>query len=461
MGFSGDMEKFGGYLEENPEAKQRMDMYNKKAIQMMNGGMVRRNYAHGGPVEEHRSIPQIKQDTINRMKSPAVPTAGAVTATGTVAQADQNILSTAGQVDAIDPVGAVTKGTAAQATAFDPRNEFTILDDPRIGARSTGDPRFPAMYSQPPMGLGITKGIAKVDPTKTAETIEGALGKTDAQTGTVGDASVIDAAQQTESSVSGIDAAQGESVNVADVAQRKMEIGERIDPVADAASASKFTEEVQAATATPSEKATVQGQLGELMQDFEGGATPAWAAGALRNATAAMAARGLGASSMAGQALVQAAMEASLPIAQADAATFAGFETQNLSNRQQRAMLAAQQRATFIGQEFDQGFQSRVANAAKVSDIANMNFNADQQVALENSRAANTINLNNLSNKQAMVMGELSALANLDMANLSNRQQAAVQNAQTFLATDMANLNNKQQTEMFKAQSRTQSLFTD
>ena len=450
MGFSGDMEKFGGYLEENPEAKQRMDVYNKKAIDMMNGGMVRRNYAHGGPVEEHSNVPQIKKDTIDRMNAPALPTAGAVTATGTVAQTDQEIASTAGQVGAADPAGTVTEGTAAQATAFDPRNEFRFL----------GDTRFPGsqpLYGLPPMG----SGIAKVDPTKTAGTIEGALGKTDAQTGTVGDASVIDAAQQTESSVSGMDAAQGESVDVADVAQRKMEIGERIDPVADAASASKFTEEVQAATATPSEKATVQGQLGELMQDFEGGATPAWAAGALRNATAAMAARGLGASSMAGQALVQAAMEASLPIAQADAATFAGFETQNLSNRQQRAMLAAQQRATFIGQEFDQGFQSRVANAAKVSDIANMNFNADQQVALENSRAANTMNLNNLSNKQAMVMGEVSALANLDMANLSNRQQAAVQNAQTFLATDMANLNNQQQTEMFKAQSRTQSLFTD
>jgi len=457
MGFSGDMEKFGGYLEENPEAKQRMDMYNKKAIDMMNGGMVRRNYAHGGPVEEHSNVPQIKKDTIDRMKAPALPTAGAVTATGTVAQANQDVASTAGQVGATDPAGTVTKGTAAQAAAFDPRNEFRILGDPRIDGGPTGDPRFPAMYSQPPMG----SGIAKVDPTKTAGTIEGTLDKTDAQTGTVGDTSVVDAAQQTESSVSGMDAAQGESVDVADVAQRKMEIGERIDPVADAASASKFTEEVQAATATPSEKATVQGQLGELMQDFEGGATPAWAAGALRNATAAMAARGLGASSMAGQALVQAAMEASLPIAQADAATFAGFETQNLSNRQQRAMLAAQQRATFMGQEFDQGFQSRVANAAKISDIANMNFTADQGVALENSRAANTMSLNNLSNKQAMVMGEVSALANLDMANLSNRQQAAVQNAQTFLATDMANLNNKQQTEMFKAQSRTQSLFTD
>jgi hypothetical protein len=66
---------------------------------------------------------------------------------------------------------------------------------------------------------------------------------------------------------------------------------------------------------------------------------------------------------LAGQAIVQATIEAALPIAQADAATVAQFEAQNLSNRQQRAMLAAQQRAQFIGQEFDQEFQARVQNA--------------------------------------------------------------------------------------------------
>ena len=76
---------------------------------------------------------------------------------------------------------------------------------------------------------------------------------------------------------------------------------------------------VQAAQATPTQQATVQGQLDGLMQQFVGGNTPAWAAGAIRSATAAMAARGLGASSLAGQAIVQAAMESALPIAQADA----------------------------------------------------------------------------------------------------------------------------------------------
>ena len=80
-------------------------------------------------------------------------------------------------------------------------------------------------------------------------------------------------------------------------------------------------------------------------------------------------------------------------------------------------MLAAQQRATFMGQEFDQEFQSRVQNSARIGDIANMNFTAEQQVQLENSRATNTMNLNNLSNSQAMVMAEASALAQMDSSN--------------------------------------------
>jgi hypothetical protein len=205
----------------------------------------------------------------------------------------------------------------------------------------------------------------------------------------------------------------------------------------------------------------VQNQLATLTQDFDAADPPAWAAGALRGVAGQLAARGLGASSVAGQALVQAALESALPIAQADAQTVSQFELANLSNRQQRAMLAAQQRAAFIGQEFDQAFQARVRNAATIGDIANLNFTAEQQVALENSKIANTVNLQNLANKQALVMAEAAALAQLDAANLNNRQQAAVQNAQAFLQIDMANLSNRQQTELFKQQQLVQSLFTD
>ena len=271
----------------------------------------------------------------------------------------------------------------------------------------------------------------------------------------------VTAQQQTDSAITGMTAATSVSTDVVAPAPRDLQTGELIDPVADAESAAAFTEQVQAATATPSAQATVQGQLEGLMQQFEGGNTPAWAAGSMRTAMATLSARGLGASSLAGQAVIQATMEAALPIAQMDAQVQAQFESQNLTNRQQRAMLSAQQRATFLGMEFDQGFQARVQNSARIGDIANMNFSAEQNIALENARAANTMNLNNLSNRQAMVMAEAAALSNLDMANLNNRQQAAVQNAQSFLQMDMANLSNDQQTAIFKSQQNVQALFTD
>jgi hypothetical protein len=181
----------------------------------------------------------------------------------------------------------------------------------------------------------------------------------------------------------------------------------------------------------------------------------------MRGVTATMAARGIGSSSMAGQALIQAALESALPIATADAQTYATFEMTNLNNKQQRVMLSAQQRATFMGQEFDQGFQERVFNSTRIGDIANTNFTASQQIALENAQVANSVNLANLSNSQANVMAEAAALSQLEMASLSNLQQQQVENAKTFLEMDMANLSNKQQTSLFKAQTRSQSILSD
>ena len=267
-------------------------------------------------------------------------------------------------------------------------------------------------------------------------------------TGTLGTQSQVDAQQQTTSSVTGLQGAEGQSVDVTGAPTRTLQTGENGELVTGTGvdqskvDATFGTGEVAAAS--------VQDELAGLMQQFEGGDTPAWAAGSMRKASAMLAARGIGASSMAGQAVIQAAMEAALPIAQIDTA-----------NKQQMAMFKAEQRAKFLGMEFDQSFQAKVMNAAKVSEIANMNFTAEQQIALENSRAANTMAMENLRNDQAMIMAEAAALSQLDMANLNNRQQAAVQNAQNFLQMDMANLNNLQQTAMFKAQQIAQAIFTD
>ncbi len=217
----------------------------------------------------------------------------------------------------------------------------------------------------------------------------------------------------------------------------------------------------KAAQSSATPEMTVAGQLDKLLQDFNAGNPPAWASAGMRSATAVLNQRGLGASSLAGQAVVQAIMESAVPIAAQDAQTLANLNIQNLSNRQQIAVLSAQQRAAFLGQQFDQEFQTRTLNAARVADIANQNFNAETQIALENAKLAQTVDLANLNNRQATVMAEAAQIANLETVNLNNRQQAAVENAKSFLQIDMANLGNQQQTALFKTQEIVRSLFTD
>ena len=369
--------------------------------------------------------PEIGQFTVEQMYQPGVPIGGTTIAAQTPYDASQDIAAGTGTLTGSVAVPTAT-AAASQAQQITPSQANTM------------------------------------QAAQAAPAVDAAMQATQAAQANPQDPRAqVTAAQQTASSVGNLQAAQGNASLINNPVQRQIQQGELITGAADAAVAANFTEQIQAAQTTPTQAAMVQGQLDGLMQQFVGGNTPAWASGAIRSANAAMAARGLGASSLAGQAIVQAAMESALPIAQADAQIQAQFEGQNLSNRQQIAMLAAQQRAKFMGQEFDQEFQTRVQNSARIGDIANMNFTAEQQVQLENSRATNTMNLNNLSNSQAMVMAEASALAQLDTQNLNNRQQSAVQNAQSFLQTDMANLSNQQQTDLFKAQQRVQSMFTD
>jgi hypothetical protein len=292
-----------------------------------------------------------------------------------------------------------------------------------------------------------TTPVSTVDSTMAAPAVDKALAGVTAATGTVSDEATMTAATGDPTKLAQLDlkAAEGEAAKVEDAPTRVLETGETID------GSSVDQQKVQDIYGTEKlEAASVQDEMSSLMADFEGGSTPAWAAGAMRGATARMAARGLSASSMAGMAIVQAAMESALPIAQMDA-----------SNKQEVAMESARQRAGFLNMEFTQDFQAKVQNAARVSEIANMNFTAQQQVALENAKMAQTMNLANLSNRQAKVMADAAAMSQMDMANLNNRQQAQLQNAQAFLQMDMTNLSNEQQTNMFKAQERVNSILSD
>ena len=497
MGYNGPKTREGHakFEEANPAAKAKGLAVGGYIRKFNKGGTVPRNATIGG---QPHSLAYINPDEAKLLKAaggagvpsfggiPAYTTFGAGTTIGETVTDPMT-----GQVLEWNGTTWVPKTSTETSDTTQPVN-FTSADLAEMQKRAvqqTMQPiQAPTAMIQPtaadfiPVDAGMTVPIAPFAEAATVGTVQQAALPTTATPATAGVTTVapqvateaaklqaatgtptqqITAQQQIGTSITGMEAAQGNAIKVDAPDARAIKEGEIISGAADATKAAAFTEAIQAAEATPSKQATVAGQLEQLMADFEGGETPAWAAGSMRNAMATLSARGLGASSLAGQAVIQAAMEAALPIAQMDAATVAQFEMTNLSNRQQRQMLIAQQRATFLGMEFDQEFQARVANSARIGDIANMNFTAEQQIALEDSRAANTMNLSNLSNSQAMIMAEAAALSQLDMANLSNRQQAAVQNASNFLQMDMANLSNEQQTAIFKSQQNIQALFTD
>ena len=414
------------------------------------GGMIK-GYSPGGLTIDPSVMPQDPDDETSTPENPiTTPDTPKVTVADQpltkeqVAQGQADL--TAGAI--LDPAGTAV---AAPVATINPDAEGTVLEA-TTGQTATTAPIItdPAQVDKTVTADTPDKpDVTKVTTQKAQTDIEDAL-KDVTGARSEGPTKIIEAQEQDTTKVSDLEAAQGTAAEAV-AAKRELQKGELITDYPDIDASTVDKDQVSEAFGTGEVKAaSMQDELTTLMDQFEGGNTPPWAAGAMRKATAVMAQRGLGASSMAGQAIIQAAMEASLPIAQIDTA-----------NKQQVALFKGEQRAKFMQMEFDQNFQAKIINASKISEIANMNFTAEQQVALENAKMAQTMNLANLNNKQALVMAEAAQISQLEMASLNNRQQAQVQNAQNFLQIDMANLNNEQQAEIFKAQTIANTILSD
>ena len=239
-----------------------------------------------GPVPQSTGYQgqNIATQMANRAYTPGLPYGATIQPVGTAFNVNQAVDPSMGQVTgdiSTTPISATTT-TAAMPTVTDPRT--MTADTAAAGVQAVTSAMAPA------------QGV--VDPR--AE---------------------VTGQQTTGTSVEALTEAQGTATTMVNPVTRTIQAGEVVSGAANAETAATFMEQVQAAEATPTNKATVQGQLEGLMAAFEGGNTPAWAAGAMRNVTTQMANRGLGASSMAAQALIQGAMESALPIAQADASS--------------------------------------------------------------------------------------------------------------------------------------------
>jgi len=143
------------------------------------------------------------------------------------------------------------------------------------------------------------------------------------------------------------------------------------------------TQPMTAATGTITSDATVKGQLAGLQTEVEtalasGNPLPVWARGAAKATEAAMANRGLSASSMAAEALAEGIMQSAIPIAAQDAATYKQMIFQNLSNNQQAAVTNAQ---AYLKMD--------MANLSNQQQANLQNINTRQNFILSDQAAAN------------------------------------------------------------------------
>ena len=137
-------------------------------------------------------------------------------------------------------------------------------------------------------------------------------------------------------------------------------------------------------TGTVTSDATVKGQLEGLQQDVttalaSGNPMPVWARGAAKATEAAMAARGMSASSMAAEALAEGIMNAAIPIAKADAESYKQMIFQNLSNNQQAAITNAQ---AYLKMD--------MANLSNAQQASLSNLQTRQSFLLSDQAAANS-----------------------------------------------------------------------
>lgn len=167
-------------------------------------------------------------------------------------------------------------------------------------------------------------------------------------------------------------------------------------------------------------KATTQYQMGELMKSIEEGKPlPPWASPAVRRISAMMQQRGMGASSMASAAMIQAVMESGVPIASADAQAFANIQIKNLDGKQKAAL----------------------QNAMVYAQMDTTNADNRTKAAAQNAQNFLTMDLENLKNSQAA-----------SIATYEANTQAMFNDVAAENVTNQLNAKNEAQVEQFFAE---------
>jgi hypothetical protein len=241
-------------------------------------------------------------------------------------------------------------------------------------------------------------------------------------------------------------------------------------PTATAAQQTGLTQAAQAAQGTITSDATVKGQLQTLQTEVQtalasGNPLPVWARGAAKATEAALANRGLSASSMAAEALAEGIMNAAIPIAKADADSYKQMIFQNLSNNQQAAItnarsylqvdmanLSNQQQANLANLNTRQNFL--LSDQAAANAASQFNATSQNQVNQFYEKLSVSIQDQNANRVDAMNKFAEAEKTKINAANAQNQIAVNEANAKRQDVINRFNAQLKNQREQFNVQNQ-------
>ena len=428
----------------------------------------------GNPIQEYSNVPeQYRQGFADYMKDKGPVIGGMMITpvqlpdgstiefgdTGSAARFKE-YLKTTGQPITANP-GTNPDGSPINVT-FPVAPQPTLTDPSQVVQAQVG-----AAMRQPtlPQGTAVTPGLAlqQVTPA-TLQTTPGLQGQVQATAPTatvaptIPTAEVPSAAQIQQATVTS--APQYQAVTGQPTPQMEAQQGVVTQPMVAAQ---------QDLQALPPE-ATVQGQLANISQAInqsvdEGKPLPAFAQGAKRLVDAAMQQRGLGASSIAAEALATGVLQSSIPIAQADAQFYQQAVFQNLNNRQQAAVLNAQQYFQMDMQNLSNRQQASLTNIQlrqqsiltdQAAENASLQFNAQSQAQTDQffSSLQTQINTNNASRQDAMNQYAVAESNKIAAQNAQNQIGVAEANAQRQATINQFNAQLEDQRQRFNIENQ-------
>jgi hypothetical protein len=296
--------------------------------------------------------------------------------------------------------------------------------------------------------LSKAAGVDRVAPIEAAEVevVSGAL--QERVIGTISPEAKANAAKVAGTSLAKVTRAKKQLRNAGLSEEDIQELGN--DPEALEVRLTDFTEEQRGIVEGLPEEALVSNQIDSLLEGVENGNIPPWASPAVAAVEQMLAQRGMSASTVGRDSLLNAIITSALPIAQANAQAIQQSVTQQKSIE-----------ATAALKDAEMAQQTALFNAQNVFQMDMAQFSADQQRAVNNAKFLQTVSLTNANMEQQAVVQDAVLLSQANLAEADQNTKLGIQHAQAFLAMDMANLNNQQQANVLKAQQLQQRLLSN